>query len=38
MIFKHGYYCFDFCTGNPDGCELGEYCSCLKSEYYNPEE
>ncbi|MFT6895562.1 MAG: hypothetical protein ACJAWX_003185, partial [Algoriphagus sp.] len=34
----HGYYCFDFCTGNPDGCELGEYCSCLKSEYYNPEE
>jgi hypothetical protein len=38
MIFKHGYYCFDFCTGNPVGCELGEYCSCLKSEYYNPEE
>lgn len=36
MIFKHGFYCFDFCTGNPDGCELGEYCSCLKSEWYNP--
>ncbi|MEB2774397.1 hypothetical protein SYJ56_03715 [Algoriphagus sp. D3-2-R+10] len=36
MIFKHGFYCFDFCTGNPDGCQLGEYCSCLKSEYYNP--
>jgi hypothetical protein len=32
MIFKHGFYCFDFCTGNPEGCELGEYCSCLK--YY----
>ncbi|MCE7057415.1 hypothetical protein LZF95_22225 [Algoriphagus sp. AGSA1] len=32
MIFKHGFYCFDFCTGNPEGCELGEYCSCLKSE------
>lgn len=36
MIFKHGFYCFDFCTGNPEGCELGEYCPCLKSEYYNP--
>lgn len=36
MIFKHGYYCFDFCTGNPEGCELGEYCTCLKSEWYNP--
>ncbi|PZX50192.1 hypothetical protein [Algoriphagus chordae] len=36
MIFKHGYYCFDFCTGNPEGCELGEYCPCLKSEFYNP--
>jgi len=35
MIFKHGYYCFDFCTGDPEGCELGEYCPCLKSEYYN---
>ncbi|MDR7129282.1 hypothetical protein J2X69_001617 [Algoriphagus sp. 4150] len=32
MIFKHGFYCFYFCTGNPDGCELGEYCPCLKSE------
>lgn len=37
MIFKHGFYCFDFCTGNPVGCELGEFCPCLKSEYYNPE-
>ena len=36
MIFKHGIYCFDFCTGNPEGCELGEYCPCLKSEYYTP--
>jgi hypothetical protein len=36
MIFKHGYYCFDFCTGNPEGCELGEYCPCLKSEHYHP--
>lgn len=36
MIFRHGFYCFDFCTGNPEGCELGEYCPCLKSEYYNP--
>ncbi|TXE06680.1 hypothetical protein [Algoriphagus aquimarinus] len=36
MIFKHGYYCFDFCTGNPDGCKLGEYCPCLKREFYNP--
>jgi len=36
MIFKHGYFCFDFCTGKPEGCQLGEFCSCLKSEYYNP--
>lgn len=36
MIFKHGYYCFDFCTGNPDDCELGQYCPCLKSKWYNP--
>lgn len=33
MIFNHGSYCFDFCTGNPDGCELSEYCPCLKSEF-----
>ncbi len=38
MIFKHGYWGFDFCTGNPEGCKLGEYCPCLKSEYYNSEE
>lgn len=30
VIFKHGFYCFDFCTGNPEGCKLGEYCACLK--------
>ncbi len=30
MIIQHGFYGFDFCTGNPVGCELGEYCSCLK--------
>lgn len=36
LIFKHGYYCFDFCSGNPDGCQLGEYCPCLISEYYKP--
>jgi hypothetical protein len=32
MIFNHGYWGFDFCTGNSDGCELGEYCPCLKND------
>lgn len=36
MIIQHGFYGYDFCTGNPEGCELGEYCPCLKREYYNP--
>lgn len=30
MIFKHGFYCFDFCTGEPVGCQLEDYCTCLK--------
>lgn len=25
-----GMFCIDFCTGNSEGCELGEYCSCLE--------
>ena len=29
---EHGFVVFDFCTGVPDGCELGEYCPCL--EFY----
>ena len=29
---QHGQYVYDFCTGVPDGCELGEYCPCL--EFY----
>ncbi|MEP0710315.1 hypothetical protein [Algoriphagus sp.] len=36
LIVKDGFVGFDYCTGNPEGCELGEYCPCLKSEYYHP--
>ncbi|PZX51862.1 hypothetical protein LV84_03620 [Algoriphagus ratkowskyi] len=32
MIFNHGYWGFDFCTGEPVGCKLGEYCPCLNRE------
>lgn len=30
MISEYGFFGFDYCTGDPVGCELGEYCSCLK--------
>jgi hypothetical protein len=30
MISQYGFFGFDYCNGNPVGCELGEYCSCLK--------
>ena len=30
MYIEHGFYGIDFCTGDPEGCELGEYCPCLK--------
>ncbi|WP_200976500.1 hypothetical protein [Echinicola sp. 20G] len=26
-----GMFVFDFCSGYAPGCELGEYCNCLKS-------
>lgn len=28
-----GFVHLDYCTGNPEGCEWGKYCSCL--DYYN---
>ncbi|MFC3417152.1 hypothetical protein [Algoriphagus hitonicola] len=30
LISEYGFFHFDFCTGNPEGCELDEYCSCLE--------
>ena len=28
-FMSYGYTGFDFCTGDPEGCELGKYCRCL---------
>jgi hypothetical protein len=28
-ISNYGFFVFDFCTGNSEGCQLGEYCPCL---------
>jgi hypothetical protein len=28
-ISTYGFWILDFCTGNSEGCELGEYCPCL---------
>ncbi len=30
LIVENGFTGFDYCTGNPEGCELREYCSCIK--------
>jgi hypothetical protein len=30
MYMEHGFMGIDFCTGNWDGCRLGEYCGCLQ--------
>ncbi|MFN3996885.1 hypothetical protein [Algoriphagus sp.] len=30
LIVEDGFVGFDYCTGNPEGCELEEYCPCLK--------
>lgn len=30
LVGKYGLQHFDFCTGNPEGCELGEYCPCIE--------
>ncbi len=29
-ISTYGFFVFDFCTGNSEGCQLGEYCPCLE--------
>ena len=29
-IVNSGTVSFDYCSGNPDGCKFGEYCSCWK--------
>ncbi len=31
LIVKDGFVGFDYCTGDPEGCELKEYCPCLKN-------
>jgi len=31
-ILNHGIVTVDFCTGNPEGCELKEYCPCSKMD------
>lgn len=36
LIVEDGFVGFDYCTGDPEGCELMEYCPCLKSEFYKP--
>lgn len=28
--FTTGFLVKDFCTGNPEGCDLGKYCPCLE--------
>jgi len=30
LMVEDGFVGFDYCTGNPEGCELEEYCPCLK--------
>lgn len=30
LVGKYGFQHFDFCTGNPEGCELKEYCPCIE--------
>jgi len=34
-IIDQGMVVMDFCTGEPVGCELEDYCPCSKSEIYN---
>lgn len=29
-IMQYGFFGMDYCTGNPEGCEFKEYCTCLK--------
>lgn len=31
-ILNHGIVGVDFCTGNPEGCELKDYCPCSKMD------
>jgi len=34
-ILNHGIVGVDYCTGNPEGCELKEYCPCSKMDRSN---
>jgi len=34
-ILNQGIVGVDFCTGEPQGCELEEYCPCSKGDTYN---
>jgi|LakMenE01Jun11ns_1017448.scaffolds.fasta_scaffold9557926_2 hypothetical protein len=36
MIAKYGFITFDYCSGSPEGCIFGEYCSCL--EYWKEDD
>ena len=36
LIVTSGFYYFDFCTGNDEGCELGEYCPCKTFDERHP--
>lgn len=33
-LISSGRLSLDYCTGNPEGCEWGEYCFCLDSDFY----
>lgn len=29
-IPSYGYMSFDYCSGSPEGCVFGAYCSCIE--------
>jgi hypothetical protein len=37
FVLEYGFTGIDYCTGNPEGCKLKQYCPCLhfSSEYEN---